>query len=150
MFTNPRGQRRKYHISQRADQISPSGIRKFFDLLASIEGVISLGVGEPDFATPWHIRQAAVFSLEKGHTMYTSNLGMPELRQELSRHLLDTCQLEYNPNSELLLTVGVSEGLDHFIKDITKAFDKLLMQIGFLCIAFGKSCFDFFAQPLAY
>ena len=80
MLSNPKGQQRKYHISQRAKQISPSGIRKFFDLLASIEGVISLGVGEPDFATPWHIRESSIESLEKGYTMYTSNLGMPELR----------------------------------------------------------------------
>ncbi|MFC2041792.1 pyridoxal phosphate-dependent aminotransferase, partial [Chloroflexota bacterium] len=83
MSTNPKGQRRKYHVSQRVNQISPSGIRRFFDLLSSIEGVISLGVGEPDFATPWHISEAAIESLEKGHTMYTSNLGMQELRQEL-------------------------------------------------------------------
>ncbi len=79
MSTNPGGQRRKYHVPQRVTQVSPSGIRRFFDLLASIEGVISLGVGEPDFATPWHICEAAISSLEKGYTMYTSNSGMPEL-----------------------------------------------------------------------
>ena len=66
-------------ISYRARQVSPSGIRRFFDLLASMEGVISLGVGEPDYTTPWHIREAAIYSVEKGFTMYTSNLGMPEL-----------------------------------------------------------------------
>ena len=82
-----RHKKRRSLISQKAIQLSPSGIRKFFDLLSSIEGVISLGVGEPDFATPWHIREAAIQSLEKGYTMYTSNLGMPELRQELSRYL---------------------------------------------------------------
>ena len=112
MSTNPKGQLRKYHISQRVSQISPSGIRKFFDLLASIEGVISLGVGEPDFATPWHICEAAIKSLEKGYTMYTSNLGMPELRQELSRYLKENYNLEYDPDNELLITVGVSEALD--------------------------------------
>jgi aminotransferase len=68
-------------ISKRANRLSPSGIRKFFDLLASIEGVISLGVGEPDYATPWHISEAAVKSLERGYTMYTSNSGILELRQ---------------------------------------------------------------------
>ena len=66
------------HISLRANAIQPSGIRKFFDLLSSIDGVISLGVGEPDYATPWHIRESAIESIEKGQTMYTSNSGMPE------------------------------------------------------------------------
>ena len=97
-------------ISRRVKQLSPSGIRKFFDLLASMEGVISLGVGEPDFVTPWHIREAAIFSLEQGFTMYTSNMGMPELRQGLSRYLADNYNLKYDPNSELLATVGVSVG----------------------------------------
>jgi len=127
MSTNPKGKRRKYHISQRANQISPSGIRKFFDLLASIEGVISLGVGEPDFATPWHIREAAISSLEKGYTMYTSNLGMPELRQELSRYLKDTYNLEYDPDSELLITVGVSEALDLVMRAILDPGDEVIM-----------------------
>ena len=112
MSINSNGQRRKYQVSQRANRISPSGIRKFFDLLASMDGVISLGVGEPDYTTPWHIREAAIYSLEKGYTMYTSNSGMPELRQELSRYLQDNYNLKYDPNSELLITVGVSEGLD--------------------------------------
>jgi len=112
MSTNPRGQRRKYPVSQRVNQISSSGIRKFFDLLASLEGVISLGVGEPDFVTPWHICETAIESLEKGYTMYTSNLGMPELRQELSRYLKNNYNLEYDPSAELLITVGVSEALD--------------------------------------
>ena len=72
-------------VSQRANSIAPSGIRKFFDLLASMEGVISLGVGEPDYATPWRMREAAIYSLEQGKTMYTSNLGTPELRQACPR-----------------------------------------------------------------
>ncbi len=127
MSTNPRSQRRKYHISQRANLISPSGIRRFFDLLASIEGVISLGVGEPDFATPWHICEAAISSLEKGYTMYTSNLGMPELRQELSRHLKDDYNLEYDPDSELLITVGVSEALDLAMRALLDPGDEVIM-----------------------
>ncbi len=127
MSTNPRGQRRKYHISQRANQISSSGIRKFFDLLASMEGVISLGVGEPDFVTPWHIREAAIHSLEKGNTMYTSNLGMPELRQGLSRHLKNNYNLEYAPGSELLITVGVSEALDLTMRAILDSGDEVIM-----------------------
>lgn len=127
MSTNSRGQRRKYHISQRVNQVSPSGIRRFFDLLASIEGVISLGVGEPDFATPWHICEAAIKSLEKGYTMYTSNLGMPELRQELSRYLRDNYNLEYDPDSELLITVGVSEALDLAMRAILEPKDEVIM-----------------------
>jgi len=113
--------------SQRVNQLAPSGIRRFFDLLASMEGVISLGVGEPDFTTPWHIREAAIYSLEKGYTMYTSNLGMPELRQELSRHLKDKYKLDYDPDSELLITVGVSEGLDLTMRAILDPGDEVIM-----------------------
>ncbi len=113
--------------SQRANQLAPSGIRKFFDLLASMEGAISLGVGEPDFATPWHIREAAIYSLEKGYTMYTSNLGMPELRQELSGYLKKSYGLDYDPASELLITVGVSEGLDLTMRAILDPGDEVIM-----------------------
>jgi aminotransferase len=113
--------------SKRVNQIVPSGIRRFFDLVASMEGVISLGVGEPDFATPWHIREAAIYSLEKGYTMYTSNLGMPELRQELSRHLKDKYSLEYDPETELLITIGVSEGLDLATRAILDPEDEVIM-----------------------
>jgi len=127
MSTNPRGQHRKNPISQRVNQISPSGIRRFFDLLASIEGVISLGVGEPDFATPWHICETAISSLEKGYTMYTSNSGMPELRQELSRYLKGNYSLEYDPDSELLITVGVSEALDLTMRAIINPGDEVIM-----------------------
>jgi len=129
MSTNPRGRRSQQRslTSQRVNQISPSGIRKFFDLIVSMEGVISLGVGEPDFATPWHIREAAIYSLEKGYTMYTSNLGMPELRQELSRYLKDSYNLEYDPDGELLVTVGVSEGLDLATRAILNPGDEVIM-----------------------
>lgn len=127
MSTKPTGQHRKYHTSQRVNQISPSGIRRFFDLLASIEGVISLGVGEPDFATPWHICEAAISSLGKGYTMYTSNSGMPELRQELARHLKNSYNLEYDPDSELLITVGVSEALDLAMRAILNPRDEVIM-----------------------
>ncbi len=126
---NSRGQNRKKHslISERVNQLSPSGIRKFFDLLASMEGVISLGVGEPDFATPWHISESAIYSLEKGYTMYTSNSGMPELRQELSRYLKDNYNLTYDPDGELLVTVGVSEGLDLAMRAILNSGDEVIM-----------------------
>ncbi|MFC2067132.1 aminotransferase class I/II-fold pyridoxal phosphate-dependent enzyme [Chloroflexota bacterium] len=123
------GQQRKRHklISQRVNRLSPSGIRKFFDLLASMEGVISLGVGEPDYTTPWHIREAAIYSLEKGYTMYTSNSGMPELRQELSRYLKDNYNLAYDPDSELLITVGVSEAMDLAMRAILNLDDEVIM-----------------------
>ncbi len=80
--------------------------------MSSIEGIISLGVGEPDFATPWHIREAAIESIEKGQTMYTSNFGTPELRRELARHLKNEYDVAYDPTGEILITVGVSEALD--------------------------------------
>lgn len=113
--------------SRRANLISPSGIRKFFDLIVSMEGVISLGVGEPDFVTPWHIREAAIYSIEKGYTMYTSNLGMPELRHELSQYLKDDYNLDYDPNSELLITVGVSQALDLAMRAILNPGDEVIM-----------------------
>ena len=114
-------------ISDRVQKLSPSGIRKFFDLLASMEGVISLGVGEPDFATPWHISEAAIYSLERGYTMYTSNSGMPELRRELSRYLEAHYELEYDPAAELLVTVCVSEGLDLAMRALLNPGDEVIM-----------------------
>jgi aminotransferase len=113
--------------SKRVNQITPSGIRRFFDLVASMEEVISLGVGEPDFATPWHISEAAIYSIEKGNTMYTSNLGMPELRRELSRYLKDEYGLDYDPATELLITVGVSEGVDLATRAILDPGDEVIM-----------------------
>jgi aminotransferase len=114
-------------ISKRASALPPSGIRKFFDLLSSIEGVISLGVGEPDFVTPWHICEAAIYSLEKGYTMYTSNKGTPELRTELARHLVSRFGLTYDPEDEILITVGVSEGLDLAMRAILNTGDEVIM-----------------------
>ena len=115
------------YISEMVKAIPPSGIRKFFDLLSSIEGVISLGVGEPDFVTPWHICEAAIYSLEKGYTMYTSNKGTPELRAELARHLDSSFGLTYNPDDEILITVGVSEGLDLAMRAILNPGDEVIM-----------------------
>ncbi|MDD3678292.1 MAG: aminotransferase class I/II-fold pyridoxal phosphate-dependent enzyme [Dehalococcoidales bacterium] len=114
-------------ISDRVKSIAPSGIRKFFDLLNSMEGVISLGIGEPDYTTPWHIREAAIYSMEKGMTMYTSNSGIPEVRQELSRYLKKRFDLEYDWNSELLITVGVSEALDLVMRAILNPGDEVIM-----------------------
>jgi aminotransferase len=114
-------------ISRRVGGISSSGIRRFFDLLSSMEGVISLGVGEPDYATPWHIREEAIQSLEKGYTMYTSNSGMPELRTELARYLKASYGVGYDPESEILITVGVSEALDLAMRALLDPGDEVLM-----------------------
>lgn len=92
--------------------IPPSGIRRFFDLVSETKGVISMGVGEPDFVTPWHIREACIYSLEKGYTMYTSNHGLLELREAIARDLEISYGVSYNPRSDILVTVGVSEALD--------------------------------------
>ncbi len=120
-------QEQKSLISQRVNRISPSGIRRFFDLIAATEGVISLGVGEPDFVTPSHIRQAAIESLNRGYTKYTSNAGIPELRQELSRYLKESYNLGYAPDDELLITVGVSEALDLAMRAILNPGDEIIM-----------------------
>jgi aminotransferase len=117
----------KSRISRIVSDLSPSGIRKFFDLIASLEGVISLGVGEPDYATPWHIREAAIHSLEKGHTMYTSNQGLPKLRQAISHFLESQSNLDYNADNEILITVGVSEGLDLALRAILNPGDEVIM-----------------------
>lgn len=100
------------YLSPVVQAIPPSGIRKFFDLVASSKGVISLGVGEPDFVTPWHIREAAIYSLEQGRTTYTSNAGLLELRQEIARYLERKRGVSYDPETEILVTVGVAEGID--------------------------------------
>ncbi len=113
-------------MSQRAADLPSSGIRKFFDLIASTEGVISLGVGEPDFTTPWHIREAAIYSIERGHTHYTSNLGTPELRRELSDYLERLYEVSFDPNTELLITTGVSEGLDLAVRAIIDPGDEIV------------------------
>ncbi len=107
--------------------IQPSGIRRFFDLVAEMKGVISLGVGEPDFVTPWHIREACVFSLEKGYTMYTSNHGLLELREAIARNLDVSYGVSYNPRNEILITVGVSEGLDLALRTILCPGDEVLI-----------------------
>jgi aminotransferase len=127
MPDNPVSKLRKYPVSERTNQLSPSGIRRFFDLLASTEGVISLGVGEPDYSTPWHISEAAIKSLEKGYTMYTSNSGIPELREALSRQLKADYDVEYDPDDEILITVGSSEALDLSMRAILNPGDEVIM-----------------------
>jgi aminotransferase len=121
-----RSKRARGIISKRVESISPSGIRKFFDILSTMEGAISLGVGEPDFTTPWNVSEAGIYSIEKGYTMYTSNKGLLELRQELARHLRSRYDLEYDPETEILITVGVSEGLDLAMRSIINPRDEVL------------------------
>src|SRR5512136_289767 len=121
-----RSKRARGIISKRVESLSPSGIRKFFDILSTMEGAISLGVGEPDFTTPWSISEAGIYSLEKGYTMYTSNKGLLELRQEVARHLNSRYGLEYDPDTELLITVGVSEALDLATRSIIDPKDEVL------------------------
>lgn len=99
-------------ICRRVADVPPSGIRKFFDIVSEMKDAISLGVGEPDFVTPWAISEAAIYSLEKGHTHYTSNWGMIELRQLISEYLQNRYRISYNPKDEILVTVGASEGID--------------------------------------
>ena len=118
---------KRYVISNYVNSVPPSGIRKFFDLLASMEGVISLGVGEPDCSTPRCFCDAAIGSLNEGLTRYTSNSGMPELRQELARYLKDSYGLDYDPVGEILITVGVSEGLDLAGRAILNPGDEVIM-----------------------
>jgi aminotransferase len=120
-------QARDYLIARKVDGLPPSGIRKFFDLLASMEDVISLGIGEPDFVTPWHIREAGTYSLEKGYTMYTSNSGMPELRQELGNYLELRYGLTYDPEHEILITTGSSEGLDLAMRAIINSGEEIIV-----------------------
>ena len=114
-------------ISQKVTSLPPSGIRKFFDLLSSLEDIISLGIGEPDFVTPWHIREAGTYSLEKGYTMYTSNSGMPELRQELASYLELHYGVSYHPEHEILVTTGTSEGLDLALRAIINPGDEVII-----------------------
>jgi len=99
-------------LSPKVVNIKPSGIRKFFDVASEIKGAISLGVGEPDFNTPWHIREEGIYSLERGKTHYTSNSGLKELRQEISTYLNRKYDLKYDPLKECLVTVGGSEAID--------------------------------------
>jgi len=115
------------YLSEVVKSIPPSGIRKFFDLVSQTEGVISLGVGEPDFVTPWHIREACLYSLEKGYTMYTSNSGLPELREEIARYQQRTNGLDYDPDKQILITVGVSEAIDIALRALIEPGDEVLV-----------------------
>ncbi len=114
-------------ISKVVEKMQPSGIRAFFDLVLGMKEVISLGVGEPDFVTPWQIREAGIYSLEQGFTSYTSNKGLYKLRLGIHRFLKNKYGLDYCPDEEILITVGVSEGLDLLMRAIINPGDKILV-----------------------
>jgi aminotransferase len=115
------------YISSVVKSVPPSGIRKFFDLVSQTEGVISLGVGEPDYVTPWHIREECFYSLERGYTMYTSNAGLPELREEIAAYQKKKIGVEYSPTNEILVTVGVSEAVDLALRVLVEPGDEVLV-----------------------
>ncbi len=117
----------KNYIAEKVEKMKPSGIRAFFDLVLGMTGVISLGVGEPDFVTPWMIREAGITSLEQGFTTYTSNKGLVKLRLGINQYLKNNYGLDYSPEEEILVTVGVSEGVDLALRAILNPQDKILI-----------------------
>lgn len=114
-------------LADNAKQLKPSGIRKFFDVAATIPGAISLGVGEPDFPTPWSVRDAAIKSIQKGITQYTSNGGLPELRKKIAEYMEERFSLSYEPLSEVIVTVGASEGIDITLRALLNPGDEVLI-----------------------
>lgn len=113
-------------IATHVRELPRSGIRDFFELVRGRRDVISLGIGEPDFVTPWHIREAAVYALDHGATAYTSNLGLQELREAVADYVRRTCGVTYHPHNEILITVGVSEGLDLAVRAVVEPGDEVL------------------------
>lgn len=114
-------------ILDNVKNMPPSGIRKYFDLINEMDDVISLGVGEPDFVTPWNVREAGIYSLEQGHTHYSSNAGFIELREEISKYLNRRFSLKYNPKEEILVTVGGSEGIDLALRALVGPSDEVII-----------------------
>ena len=114
-------------LAQKVVDIKPSGIRKFFDIVSEMKDAISLGVGEPDFDTPWHIRDEGIYALEKGKTFYTSNAGLKELRVEIGNYLKRSQGVEYDPLKEMLITVGGSEGIDMALRAMCDPGDEVLI-----------------------
>lgn len=113
-------------VAEHVQRIPRSGIRDFFEIVQSMSEVVSLGIGEPDFVTPWHIREAAIYSLEQGRTGYTSNLGAPKLRKAIARYVAEHFGVHYDPTSEVIVTVGVSEAIDIAIRAIVNPGDEVL------------------------
>ena len=114
-------------LSSKVLAIKPSGIRKFFDLVSEMKDVISLGVGEPDFDTPWHIRDEGIYALEKGRTFYTSNSGLKSLRQEICNYIKRTQNIDYNADNEVIVTVGGSEAIDIGIRALVNDGDEVII-----------------------
>ncbi|MEG1996519.1 MAG: aminotransferase class I/II-fold pyridoxal phosphate-dependent enzyme [Oscillospiraceae bacterium] len=114
-------------LSKKAAELKPSGIRKFFDIASQIDGIISLGVGEPDFKTPWNIRSKAIKTLERGKTVYTANGGLIELRREISSYLQRRFNVNYHPEDEIVVTVGGSEAIDMCIRSLVNAGDEVII-----------------------
>ena len=124
----------KDFLSNTVTSIPPSGIRKFFDIAAEMDDVISLGVGEPDFVTPWHICNEGVYSLEKGHTHYTPNRGLAELRREISNYMQRRFKLTYDAMTQTIVTVGGSEAIDIFLRTVLEPGDEVLIpEPSFVC-----------------
>lgn len=121
--------KKQMDVSKKVEHIPPSGIREFFELVIGMKDVISLGVGEPDFVTPWNICESSIFSIEKGYTSYTSNKGLYELRIQIARTLKNRNGINYDPEREVLITTGVSEGLDLAMRSILNPGDKVLIPI---------------------
>ncbi len=121
-------------LNQTVIDIKPSGIRKFFDIAAEMDDVISLGVGEPDFQTPWHIRQAGIVSLQNGKTRYTSNRGLKELRACISKYINDRTGVKYDPETDILVSVGGSEAIDAAVRTLVSPGDEvLIVEPSFVC-----------------
>lgn len=114
-------------LSKKVVEIEPSGIRKFFDVVNEMEDAISLGVGEPDFDTPWRIREEGIYSLERGRTFYTSNAGLKELKEEIAKYESRKIGVSYNPNTEIIVTVGGSEGIDIALRAMLEPGDEVLI-----------------------
>ena len=115
------------YVSNLVKDLKPSGIRKFFDLAADMEDVVSLGVGEPDFVTSWSVREAAINSLEEGYTSYTANAGLLELREEIANYMKKQFQVSYDPKSEIIVTVGASEGIDIALRAILNPGEEVIV-----------------------
>ncbi len=121
-------------LNQKIQDIKPSGIRKFFDILEEMTDAISLGIGEPDFVTPWHIRDAGILSLERGHTKYTSNAGMLQLRREIANYMNRRFDLQYDYTSQILVTVGGSEAIDLSLRVLLEPGDEVIVPVpSFVC-----------------
>src|SRR5258705_12704452 len=114
------------YIAKHVVNLPRSGIRDFFEIVSKMKDVISLGIGEPDFDTPWHIREAAIYSLEQGRTHYTSNLGLPELRSSICRYVQKNFGIAYDPRTEVIITVGVSEAIDLALRALLNPGDEVL------------------------